>query len=61
MNAIWCNHFDLEHFFLGGGGGGEVLYVITILRGEMFLLKNKKFNYIRIMLEGGEYSLWLIQ
>ena len=60
MNAIWCNHFDLEHFFLGGEGG-EVLYVITILRGEMFLLKNKKFNYIRIMLEGGEYSLWLIQ
>ena len=48
MNAIWCNHFDLEHFFfLGGGEGGEVLYVITILRGEMFLLKNKKFNYIR--------------
>lgn len=44
-------------FFLGGRGGGEVLYVITILRGEMFLLKNKKFNYIRIMLEGGEYSL----
>ena len=45
-------------FFLGGGGeGGEVLYVITILRGEMFLLENKKFNYIRIMLNGGEYSL----
>ena len=44
-------------FFGGGGKGGEVLYVITILRGEMFLLKNKKFNYIRIMLEGGEYSL----
>ena len=58
MNAIWCNHFDLEPFFLGGGGeGGEVLYVITILRGEMFLLKNKKFNYIIIMLNGGEYSL----
>lgn len=58
MNAIWCNHFDLEHFFLGGGEGGEVLYVITILRGETFLLKNKKFNYIlRIMLKGGEYSL----
>ena len=45
-------------FFWGGGGkGGEVLYIITILTGEMFLLKNKKFNYIRIMLEGGEYSL----
>ena len=45
-------------FFFGGGGeGGEVLYVITILRREMFLLKNKKFNYIRIRLEGGEYSL----
>ena len=49
------------NIFFGGGVGGEVLYVITILRGEMFLLKNKKFNYIRIMLEGGEYSLWLIQ
>ena len=47
--------------FFWGGGGGEVLYVITILRGETFLLKNKKFNYIRIMLNGGEYSLWLIQ
>lgn len=57
MNAIWCNHFDLEPFFFGGGEGGEVLYVITILRGEMFLLKNKKFNYIIIMLNGGEYSL----
>ena len=34
-----------------------MLYVITILRGETFLLKNKKFNYIRIMLNGGEYSL----
>ena len=35
-----------------------MLYVITILRGETFLLKNKKFNYIlRIMLKGGEYSL----
>ena len=34
-----------------------MLYVITILRGEMFLLENKKFNYIRIMLNGGEYSL----
>lgn len=56
MNAIWCNHFDLEPFFWGGEGG-EVLYVITILRGEMFLLKNKKFNYIIIMLNGGEYSL----
>ena len=44
-------------FFFGGGEGGEVLYVITILRGEMFLLENKKFNYIRIMLNGGEYSL----
>ena len=44
-------------FFWGGGGGREVLYVITILRGEMFLLKNKKFNYIIIMLNGGEYSL----
>ena len=48
-------------FFFGGGGGGEGLYVITILRGEMFLLENKKFNYIRIMLNGGEYSLWSIQ
>lgn len=45
------------NIFFWGGKGGEVLYVITILRGEMFLLKNKKFNYIRIMLEGGEYSL----
>ena len=55
MNAIWCNHFDLEHFlFWGGGEGGEVLYVITILTGEMFLLENKKFNYIIIMLKGGE-------
>ena len=46
-------------FFFGGGGekGGEVLYIITILTGETFLLKNKKFNYIRIMLKGGEYSL----
>ena len=45
-------------FFLGGGReGGEVLYVITILTGETFLLKNKKFNYIRIMLKGEEYSL----
>ena len=44
-------------FFLGGGKGGEVLYIITILTGETFLLKNKKFNYIRIMLKGGEYSL----
>ena len=44
-------------FFLGGGGGGEGLYVITILKGEMFLLENKKFNYIRIMLKRGEYSL----
>ena len=46
-------------FFGGGEGGegGEVLYVITILKGEMFLLENKKFNYIRIMLKGGEYSL----
>lgn len=57
MNAIWCNHFDLENFFLGGGEGGEVLYVITILTGETFLLKNKKFNYIIIMLKGEEYSL----
>ena len=57
MNAIWCNHFDLEHFFFGGGEGGEVLYVITILTGETFLLKNKKFNYIIIMLKGEEYSL----
>ena len=57
MNAIWCNHFDLEPFFLGGGEGGEVLYVITILRGETFLLKNKKFNYVIIMLKGEEYSL----
>ena len=56
MNAIWCNHFDLEPFFWGGEGG-EVLYVITILRGETFLLKNKKFNYIIIILKGGEYSL----
>ena len=45
-------------FFFGGGGeGGEVLYVITILTGETFLLKNKKFNYIIIMLKGEEYSL----
>lgn len=34
-----------------------MLYVITILTGEMFLLKKKKFNYIIIMLKGGEYSL----
>ena len=45
------------NIFFGGGEGGEVLYVITILKGEMFLLENKKFNYIRIMLKGGEYSL----
>lgn len=45
------------NLFFGGGEGGEVLYVITILRGEMFLLKNKKFNFIIIMLNGGEYSL----
>lgn len=44
-------------FFWGGGEGGEVLYVITILTGETFLLKNKKFNYIIIMLKGEEYSL----
>lgn len=43
--------------FFGGGQGGEVLYVITILTGETFLLKNKKFNYIIIMLKGEEYSL----
>ena len=49
------------NIFLGGGEGGEVLYVITILTGETFLLKNKKFNYIIIMLKGEEYSLWLIQ
>ena len=45
------------NIFFGGGEGGEVLYVITILRGEMLLLENKKFNYIRVMLNGGEYSL----
>ena len=45
------------NIFLGGGEGGEVLYVITILTGETFLLKNKKFNYIIIMLKGEEYSL----
>ena len=49
------------NLFFGGGEGGEVLYVITILRGETFLLKNKKFNYVIIMLKGEEYSLWLIQ
>ena len=45
-------------FFLGGGGReGGCFMLLLYSEGKRFLLKNKKFNYIRIILKGGEYSL----
>lgn len=47
-----------DPFFFGGGGkGGGCFMLLLYSEGKRFLLKNKKFNYIRIILKGGEYSL----